>query len=945
MKISLSIILSLFVVFTGFSQTNQTKLLEDSQSLISAGRYGEAIELLNRFVAANPHSAEGFNLRGFCHEKRGNYEQAVYDYRTAIRISLDDKIISENLKRAENDWYRLLYNQIEGYKREIAIDPSVAKNYLEIGKCYKNLGEWTEAEIWYDLYLEKEEASADEMLRYTEILAKNNHIQKGEPYLKKYVEKYPDDHRLWSRYGYFLYWLGRTKLSENAFLKALEIRPFFKEAIDGLDLVKGKKSIYTFNDTTYRFRKSSSEKVYLIDKYLKLLQKHPDDDQLRFKLIEELLKYKRIEEAYQQLELLKEKYKNDSKYLSLSNKVVTERNKIFDDEITELKKNLTDDPSDKKSLLRLAELLSYRSQTDEAINYLKDYLLLNDDDEIRFQLAKLLMWNSDLCESKNQLEILQKKNFSNSEADLLLAKIYLWLDQDLEKSEYLFEKYLAKHSDGKDAITGLIDVKLKLNRFEEAENLISEKSHLFSAEEINNLKLKIKERQNFREYSSKYRWLEEARQYATAGNFSTAITKFNEFLRNDSELISKEVYQQTKLELADLYAANLQYEKANQIYSELLADSYNFEIHKRKAKNIFWSKNYSAAVSEFQKLFFKSTDDVESKLFLADALLLAGEQDKARNIYQDLLRQSPDSYILNQRLVWLGDKKVFSGFDYSLQLIPSANYFVDNQDFNYTGQSFLTQIALTKNFAIGGAIHRGNLSSLTEERTLYMVKGTLNLKLNEMTTTKASFGQIFFNSKEKSFTGDFSLTIEDPESYLLNTSYQHTDASLSLYSPSLVDKRLFINNAGLYFLVYPGLNFLVSTRYQIFLPEDDNQGHQISFRIGNTLLKNFSLGYEFYYYTFKNSTSLYWSPENFTSHSMWLEWKILNTSKSYLNTGAKAGFIPDDKFILSEAFIDFNYYFMKNLSFNLYLSGGSTYRKESGGYRSFSLLSSLSFSF
>lgn len=945
MKIFLSIILSLFLALTGFSQTNQSKLLEDSQSLISAGRYGEAIELLNRFVAANPHSSEGFNLRGFCHEKRGNYEQAVYDYRTAIRISPDDKIISENLKRAENDWFRLLYNQIEGYKREIAIDPSVAKNYLEIGKCYKNLGEWTEAEIWYDLYLEKEEASSDEMLRYTEVLAKNNHLQKGEPYLKKYVEKYPDDHRLWSRYGYFLYWLGKTKLSENAFLKALEIRPFFKEAIDGLDLVKGKKSIYTFNDTTYLFRKSSSEKVYLIDKYLKSLQKNPNDDQLRFKLIEELLKYKRIEEAYQQLELLKEQYKNDSKYLSLSNKVITERNKLFDDEITELKKHLTDDPSDRKSFLRLTELLSYRNQTDEAINYLKNYLLMNDDNEIRFQLAKFLMWNSDLCESKNQLEILQKKNYSNSEADLLLAKIYLWLDQDSEKSEYLFEKYLAKHPDSKDALTGLIEVKVKIQHFEEAENLISEKSYLFTSEEIKNLKTKIKEERDFFEYSLKYKLLEEARQNALEGMLLQSISYYEEFLNNDSEHISTEVYQQAKLELADLYAANSQFEKADQFYSELLADNYNFEIHKRKAKNIFWSKNYSEAVSEFQKLSFKSPDDVESKLFLADALLFAGEKDKARNIYQDLLRQSHDSYILNQRLVWLGDKKIFSGFDYSLQLIPSANYFVDNQDFIYAGQSFLTQIALTKNFAVGGAIHRGNLSSLTEERTLYMVKGTLNLKLNEMTTTKASFGQIFFNSKEKSVSGDFSLTIENPESFLINTSYQHTDASLLLYSPSLVDKRVFINNAGLFFLVYPGLNFLVSTRYQIFLPEDDNQGHQLSFRIGNKILKNFSFGYEFYYYTFKDFSSLYWSPENFLSHSLWSEWKILNTSKSYLNTGAKAGFIPDDKFILSEAFIDFNYYFMKNLSFNLYLSGGSTYRKESGGYRSFSLLSSLSFSF
>ncbi|MCL6494110.1 MAG: tetratricopeptide repeat protein [Ignavibacterium sp.] len=491
MKVLSALFISAFFTLISFSQTNQSKLLDDSKSLISSGRYGEAIELLNRYVASNPQSDEGFNLRGICHERRGNYEQAVYDYRTAIRISPNDKIISENLKRAENDWYRLLYNQIEGYKREIAINPSVAKNYLEIGKCYKNLGEWSEAEIWYDLYLEKDEASADEMLRYTEILAKNNHIQKGEPYLKNFVEKYPDDHRLWSRYGYFLYWLGKTNLSEKAFIRSLEIRPFFKEALDGLDLVRGKKSFYTFNDTTYRYRKVPAGKVYLIDKYFKSLQKNPASDELRFKLIEELLKYNRIEEAYQQLEILKEKYCSNEKYIVLSSEVIKKRNEIIDLEIAELKKNLTDNPSDKNSLLRLAELLSFQNKLDAAITYLKNYLELNDDDDIRFKLAKYYLWNSDLCESKRHLEILLGKNYNNPEAELLLAKIYLLLDTELEKSEYLFEKYLSGFPDDKESIAGLIEVKLKLQNFDEAQKVLKDKNLLFSSAEIESFNSKI----------------------------------------------------------------------------------------------------------------------------------------------------------------------------------------------------------------------------------------------------------------------------------------------------------------------------------------------------------------------------------------------------------------------------------------------------------------------
>ena len=945
MKILSAFFISAFLTLISFSQTNQQKLLDDSKLLISSGRYGEAIQLLNRFIASNPQSAEGFNLRGICHEKRGNYEQAVYDYRTAMRISPNDKIISENLKRAENDWYRLLYNQIEGYKREIAINPSVAKNYLEIGKCYKNLGEWSEAEIWYDLYLEKEEASADEMLRYTEILAKNNHIQKGEPYLKNFVEKYPDDHRLWSRYGYFLYWLGKTKLSENAFLRALEIRPFFKEALDGLDLVRGKKSFYTFNDTTFRLGKVPAGKVYLIDKYFKLLQRNPANDELRFKLINELLKYNRIEEAYQQLNILKEKYSSDEKYISLSSEVTNKRNGTIDLEIAELKNNLLDNPYDKNLLLKLAELLSFRNNIDEAITYLENYLELSDDDEIRFQLAKYYLWNSDLCESKNHLEILLGNNFNNPEAELMLAKIYLWLDKELEKSEYLFEKYLSKYPGDKESIASLIEVKLKLQNFDEAEKVLKDNNLSFSSAEIASINSKIKELKAQKEFNLEYQILEEARKTASEGNIQLAINKYDEFINTYPNRKEEKIYHQAKLELADLYAANSQFEKANQIYSDILSNQYDYEIDKLRVKNIFWSKDYYSAALEFKRLTLKMPDDIESKLYLADALLFNGEKEKARSIYYELLNQSPDSYILNQRLVWLGDKKLFIGYDYSLQLIPSANYFVDNQDFVYAGQSFLSQIAITKNFMFGGAIHRGNLSSLTEGRTLYMIKGMLNLKINEMTTTKASFGQIFFNDDNKLLTGDFSVSIDNPENFLFNASYQRTDASLILYSPALVDERLYINTAGIYFLIYPGLNFILSSRYQILLPEDDNEGHQLSFRIGNKIWKNFSMGYEFYYYTFKNFRNLYWSPRNFSSHSLWIEWKILNTSKTYLNAGAKAGFIPDDEFILSEAFIDFNYYIVKKLSLNIYLSGGSTYRKESGGYRSFSLLSSLIFSF
>ncbi len=291
--------------FNLFAQQLTDRLKTEAVEQMKYGRYGEAIDLLNRFISAEPQNPEGYNLRGVCYELRKRYEMAVYDFRSALKLNPKNIKYNSNLQRAIDAWNALLLNNIIGYKREIAINPATPINYLEIGKCCKNLGEWKKAEDWYDEYLKREEASADEIIRYSEILAKNNHISKGEPILKRFTENYPDDHRLWSRYGYFTMWLGKKQIALKAFETALELRPYFKEALDGYDLVRGKGYIYTVNDTTSRFNYGlpikKKYKEYPIDKYYRILKSNPEDFKTRYLLISELLKNNRHQEGFDQI--------------------------------------------------------------------------------------------------------------------------------------------------------------------------------------------------------------------------------------------------------------------------------------------------------------------------------------------------------------------------------------------------------------------------------------------------------------------------------------------------------------------------------------------------------------------------------------------------------------------------------------------------------------------
>ena len=155
------IFLLLMILIVQISESQAQKTEADvfkslALSHMAAGRYGEAIDQLNKYVAVNARDPEGYNLLGICHEKRKQYEWSRLNYRRAI--ALEEKNQSKrneyekNLQRLIGIWYPLLNKRIEGHQREIAINPNRAFDYLEIGNAYRLMEIWDKAEQWYDEY-------------------------------------------------------------------------------------------------------------------------------------------------------------------------------------------------------------------------------------------------------------------------------------------------------------------------------------------------------------------------------------------------------------------------------------------------------------------------------------------------------------------------------------------------------------------------------------------------------------------------------------------------------------------------------------------------------------------------------------------------------------------------------------------------------------------------
>jgi len=325
-------------------------------------KYGEAIDLFNKYITANPQDAEGYNLRALSYEKRQIYEYAVLDLRRAINLTPNNSEYKINLSRVISIWYPILYKKIEGHKREIAIDPKSAFDHLEIGKSYRWLEEWKLAELWYDKYLVLDDnASPDEIIRYSIILAKTGSIKKGEKILKKWVDRYPDDWRLWSRYGYFTLWLGNRDNAANAFRKSLSFKSFFKEAQDGLDIATEKGYMVRNEPRAY-------ERGYPIDvKYTKL-KKNPKNSNDRFELVGLLIDANRIEEAREQLNILKTDYENSDEYIKLDERLTPLMQLKYSSLLDESLAKLKQDPIDKTIVKNVADYYIRLKKYDEDQN-------------------------------------------------------------------------------------------------------------------------------------------------------------------------------------------------------------------------------------------------------------------------------------------------------------------------------------------------------------------------------------------------------------------------------------------------------------------------------------------------------------------------------------------------------------------------------------------------
>ena len=916
-RIFIVILILLLPLFSKAQQRSDIDLYKRTAvAHMKAGRYGEAIDQLNKYIAANPQEAEGYNLRGICWEKRQQYAEGRLDYRRAVALETRDANkhaeYQNNLQHLIDIWYPIL----------------------------------NKAEQWYDEYLKRDDnASPDEIIRYSEVLAKTGSIVKGEKILKKYVERYPQDWRLWSRYGYFTLWLAKYPIAKHAFETALGFKPFFKEAQDGLDIVNQQAYLTLENPRAF-------EKEYPIDRYYKILRRNPNDIDTRFKLVDELTAANRNEEAYQQLKIIGLTKPDDERYKARYDSVSATRSRNFQDKLVLAKAKLFQDPDDKDAMRIVAENYENLQYYDSAMVMLDKYFEKYPDEkdqDLRYRWARNSAWNREFDKAIDITDKLLEDYPNNLDYQLFRAQVSIWISRDLEKARGYLENVLRAHPNNIDALISMGSLSLIDKDYDKAQEYENKAKEIDpSNDDVIKLQSNIDWQKMRAEEEKVYAILEGGREKVIAQECADALPFYEEYLSKaePNVLIEKEY--------GDVLFCAKDYPKALLTYNDVLSKGPNFDAQMMRAKLYYAMGDSVNSLREFKDLSKQDSSSFDARLYLGDSYTKMGEADSARDVYDFMLEKehldSTQVMMVNQRKGWLpvtGVAAIFETFPNYVGLAPLLNYYSDNLSFRLTQLGGRLELGLTNFLSLGATFMKTWLSAdpnhdtistryvLTGSRVFTTFKGHVFVRFSRFMNMGVGFGNSNSQGAFVRNESDAFFNYERKDTIGVNLIYQSSDAALILYSPYLLDVRYYARLYKLngYYQHRDGLK--ISGYFQYVSADDGNEGNDFLLRLGKYFEKNFIVGYEYQYVNYKFKSQFYYSPRNFESHSIWLDQILEKHENLRVSIGGKIGYIPQSSLMALEAHVEAFDQVLKNISVSGKLSVGSTSCDQSS-YRYFS---------
>ena len=334
---------------------------QQAQTALDAGRFGEALNVLNAALDRNTNDPDLLLLRARAYEKRGQNGQAATDYQSVLAVRPSNADAIAGLNRVQSVQGGSNGSALDIARRQAEASPSNLGYRLKYAEALLDARRYDDAVVQYETYLDQTQGTPDIAIRYLIALAATSQHPKGEREARKYLQVYPGSDDLYMRLGYFLYWQGKYDGAQSAFEQAIALNGSNKEAREGL--------AKTLN------RPAGSD--FPIDRLAADLKRNPDQVGKRYELAQMYVQAGRYLEAKQTLDYFKRAEQGSTKFDGLYAQALRGYNnaaplagKKGPDRIAQLQRKVKRSPNNESARFDLIEALIGRKRYAEAFEQL-----------------------------------------------------------------------------------------------------------------------------------------------------------------------------------------------------------------------------------------------------------------------------------------------------------------------------------------------------------------------------------------------------------------------------------------------------------------------------------------------------------------------------------------------------------------------------------------------
>ncbi len=929
-------------------------------SLANAGELQRGEQAARKYLEYYPQSDDLWMRLGYFLLWQGKYAEAIAAFEKALDLNPSNREAQRGLEMAKNPELirRPQLERIRRLEAQVAAQPDRDDLRFLLVDAYLDAGLLDKAQQQLEYLAQKYRGQEEWERRFRRLqqarkqqVSSNivRQIQELEAKLARNPER--DDLR-WKLIDLLI----ETKQYWKAYEHLVKLQPKYQHTRQWLErFIKVDNGLIA---TT------GSSPVYVIDRLMYRLEYNPADLEIRFALVDELLKAGRVAEAYDLLTDTKYVDPEDPRYQARIKKIEAERKKIARKRIAELQQILSREPGNIQALKELVDQYLVLGEPQQALAYMEQFLSLHpDNDTIRYMYAQYLYWSGQYPEAYAQAELLLRRNPANEKYQRLFVRVALLARKLDHRVEEYLNDLLSRHPNDADLMLDMAELRLLQGRIEEAEQWVrraAARADRQLEKRVEQLSRLIQRELVLYRERQALALLEKARRYVQQKQYQEALTTYENYFNytgTQPRGIIKEV--------TETYAALGDYATAIGMLRQLYRQYPEYDVFKRMANYRYAMHDYSGAIQVLDSVLQQNDRDTEARLLLANSYLQLNHVEEAQRILEPIRALALNSPLiqeeyefLEERIRYLSSQVTLGrgrGYDYAAVVTPTTDYIIgrgSGSDYVRWSRGIQAQITLPIPVVLIAGITSHDLqgtrlitpSSPRVREKANQVFGGGYIDLTPPTSSVSApytnrlqleIGAFDYEGGRTVGHGALTYYRQIPGEYTFSTGILSTEGTMALWTPAGAEQRIRLNqfhargslvnvlpdsllNLSLYF-AYNFVSSATSNRI--------NQGIQVQAEGSYRVLPYTWLGVAFYRLSYRYRTNYFFSPRDYQSYDLWLEYLREDIGDWYFRLRGSMGLVArSGGFVARRVEMDWIYRWTGKLATGINLRAGQSVR-------------------